>query len=1357
MRCQRKWMSNSLYLTCHLCLGLLAGSQLFTTASADSTIADCDSFLFDTNSWDVDNDLTDQRNALIEFYHATGGQHWSSYVVTSSLRDSINGFDEYLVELGAMTSAAGFDISYLPIEYQEVVEAANALSANCTVQRTLQLINLLVKYPWNTASTNLTGTIPASLGQKLPDLQLVSLRDNPGLTGRFPDVLPLVAAKFQTLELRNTSLLQCNASHIEALANSANGTTVTVAGSVADTADETDCLPNFLRFCPAVSAASTGQECPSIAFDRPYAVYPSINQQIDNLIATYGPLFESVIGVASSFVTYAYTSNYSCPTDGTAGRILGPSIGQLVATVNVDSDFYSWVGCNCSTVNDERVYAIADNGTVSMTCVSSEFLQQAVPLAVYLAPTLIGSLAALAVILVAFLYWRRLAGDVASYKQLWHKRRQPPGTLKEGLAEQLGLVSKEVSIVMTDVQGSSRLWEWNQVVMTSALAMHDHLLRQLLYQHCGYEVATEGDAFTMAFHDPIDAIAWALNVQHRLLLLPWPAELLDHPECTKQSSAHGSGPAIFCGLRVRMAIHTGKPDSIQVHHVTRQIEYHGELMSLTEAIIGFPVGGQVLISGSTYQRIYGRLHTIGPLPPIAPPQGRSALGRAKSHRLSSQPKEAWKGLAGGETVGAPAEPGTARSTAGLLSPTSSTSFAPATPATHRLSTTQGSEPDNRGNLADGLTRWGSFTQEQLAAFGFQPGLKGGGLKALRHGVEQRKSLLGRFWRRDRLSAGQSARVWQRRWAPSQTDVDSMVRSSTPVSQPVSCMVVDMGAFNLVEFVKTLGMPAPGLSVTGGVHVLQILSDSLADRATVFAPLDGTNKIAHTFFDAPGAEAATFVESRQADLAPETKPYVTMVFCGPADYKALFALNAASAQEAMLQFQSCVRTTLLLCNGYECQEKDGLFMIAFDKPWAAVEWAITLQLAMLKVEWSPLLELYELTAEFKDETGHTLMKGLSAKVGIFPGHMAKICPHTSTGRADYFGPAVNRAARLLCAAKGGQVLVEETFMQHVVRHWQGSLTEADSTAAMQADAEFDQGGLNGMTANGAANPVTVRSHTTQFSDDGLKRSSPPQPLRLRKTTSRGERGGVAVWNPSLDPPRPPHADSVQETSTQRGYDDDGTSDSHPNATSNCSPRILTLAQTRSAESLGSSAASFLPAELQNTPANQPPHAASIQMAVNNCHMLQYRASRLVNASAPGTQKELEAISSEVISSESPSKTLGTGAARKGTMIAKKSFRSVLPAKLSSKVQPAFVTVTAGGRRRASLAWNEAFAAGKPFPVRKVPIEVMQVYPAELAGRMQLHDYQLNAGKATLVSQGHASCQYQTEINLLNVFELLMSTT
>ena len=70
------------------------------------------------------------------------------------------------------------------------------------------------------------------------------------------------------------------------------------------------------------------------------------------------------------------------------------------------------------------------------------------------------------------------------------------------------------------------------------------------------------------------------------------------------------------------------------------------------------------------------------------------------------------GLTGGQRVETPAEPDTARSTAGLLSPPSNTSFAPGPPAPPpRQFSNQGSEPGNRGYLADGLT------QEQLAVFG----------------------------------------------------------------------------------------------------------------------------------------------------------------------------------------------------------------------------------------------------------------------------------------------------------------------------------------------------------------------------------------------------------------------------------------------------------------------------------------------------------------------------------------------------------------------------------------------------------------------------------------------------------------
>ena len=66
------------------------------------------------------------------------------------------------------------------------------------------------------------------------------------------------------------------------------------------------------------------------------------------------------------------------------------------------------------------------------------------------------------------------------------------------------------------------------------------------------QVATEGDAFTMAFHDPMDAISWAMDVQHKLLTLPWPKELLTQPDAGVILSPNPwqKELIIFSGLRV---------------------------------------------------------------------------------------------------------------------------------------------------------------------------------------------------------------------------------------------------------------------------------------------------------------------------------------------------------------------------------------------------------------------------------------------------------------------------------------------------------------------------------------------------------------------------------------------------------------------------------------------------------------------------------------------------------------------------------------------------------------------------------------------------------------------------------------
>ena len=46
------------------------------------------------------------------------------------------------------------------------------------------------------------------------------------------------------------------------------------------------------------------------------------------------------------------------------------------------------------------------------------------------------------------------------------------------------------------------MWEWDNKAMMEAISLHDRVMRMHLTKFDGYEVATEGDAFLIAFHTP---------------------------------------------------------------------------------------------------------------------------------------------------------------------------------------------------------------------------------------------------------------------------------------------------------------------------------------------------------------------------------------------------------------------------------------------------------------------------------------------------------------------------------------------------------------------------------------------------------------------------------------------------------------------------------------------------------------------------------------------------------------------------------------------------------------------------------------------------------------------------------------
>eukprot|EP00931_Biecheleriopsis_adriatica_P062113 TRINITY_DN373_c0_g1_i11.p1 TRINITY_DN373_c0_g1~~TRINITY_DN373_c0_g1_i11.p1 ORF type:complete len:1076 (-),score=233.82 TRINITY_DN373_c0_g1_i11:43-3270(-) len=163
----------------------------------------------------------------------------------------------------------------------------------------------------------------------------------------------------------------------------------------------------------------------------------------------------------------------------------------------------------------------------------------------------------------------------------------------------------DFTMVFTDVQGSTSLWETNPRAMEQALRLHDATIRQVLAKHSGYEVTTEGDAFQVAFHDAADAVAFCLDTQVELLRCEWPAEILLHPDAAVSSDG------AWRGLRVRMGAHSGKAATVTKHEVTGRWRYAGPSVALAKAVEGVCYGGQIIISASSFSNIDGLLTQLG--------------------------------------------------------------------------------------------------------------------------------------------------------------------------------------------------------------------------------------------------------------------------------------------------------------------------------------------------------------------------------------------------------------------------------------------------------------------------------------------------------------------------------------------------------------------------------------------------------------------------------------------------------------------------------------------------------------------------------------------------------------------------
>lgn len=166
----------------------------------------------------------------------------------------------------------------------------------------------------------------------------------------------------------------------------------------------------------------------------------------------------------------------------------------------------------------------------------------------------------------------------------------------------------EVTLVFTDIQGSTRLWDRAPAAMQAALDLHNAELRRVVRAHGGYEVKTEGDAFMVAFHDPLSAVRMCLEAQVALLAAPWSEEILSLDGAAVERAANEE--PVHRGLRVRMGVHVGDPEC-RIDPVTGRMDYFGPTVNRAARIGAAGHGGQIVLSESVLRRIEPHVAALG--------------------------------------------------------------------------------------------------------------------------------------------------------------------------------------------------------------------------------------------------------------------------------------------------------------------------------------------------------------------------------------------------------------------------------------------------------------------------------------------------------------------------------------------------------------------------------------------------------------------------------------------------------------------------------------------------------------------------------------------------------------------------
>eukprot|EP01006_Ploeotia_vitrea_P055739 TRINITY_DN68028_c0_g1_i3.p1 TRINITY_DN68028_c0_g1~~TRINITY_DN68028_c0_g1_i3.p1 ORF type:complete len:514 (-),score=262.87 TRINITY_DN68028_c0_g1_i3:68-1609(-) len=158
-----------------------------------------------------------------------------------------------------------------------------------------------------------------------------------------------------------------------------------------------------------------------------------------------------------------------------------------------------------------------------------------------------------------------------------------------------------------------------------------------------------------------------------------------------------------------------------------------------------------------------------------------------------------------------------------------------------------------------------------------------------------------------------------------------------------------------------------------------------------------------------------------EKAPEGK--VTFVFTDVQSSTSLWEACPKAMNESLRMHDKILRRVLKRFNGYEVKTEGDAFMVTFFSPIDAIGWCVAVQEELLNANWPAQLLKQRAARPERDPNDNDkfIFRGIRVRMGIHTGQ-PNCRRNPVTGRMDYFGPVVNRSARVSDSAHGGQIAI-----------------------------------------------------------------------------------------------------------------------------------------------------------------------------------------------------------------------------------------------------------------------------------------------------------------------------------------------